>query len=134
MPFANTQGGGNNFAFPDVCLTPAPPAPPVPIPYPNTSLLNTAIPNQFKLFTMAMPDHNLMTTVPMSNGDNAGVAMNPISGMVMGPTKHLMGSAKVFKVGMPATKMLSMTGQNGMSPGAFGSTLVPSQVKSMILS
>ena len=27
--------GGFNIAFPDVCKTPAPPAPPVPIPYPN---------------------------------------------------------------------------------------------------
>ena len=134
MPFVNTQAGGSNFAFPDVCLTPAPPAPPIPIPYPNTSMPNTAIPNQFKIFTMAMPDHNLQTTVPMSNGDNPGVGLNPVSGMVMGPTKHIVGSFKVFKVGMPATKMLSMTGQNGMSPGALGSTLAPSQTKVMILS
>jgi len=133
MPFVNTQGGGMNFAFPDVCLTPTPVGP-VPIPYPNLSQPTTAIPTQFKLFTLAMPDHNLATTVPMSNGDNAGVNMNPVSGMVMGPTKHIMGSMKVFKLGMPATKMLSPTGQNGMSPGAFGMTLVPSQTKVMILS
>ncbi len=137
MPFANTQGGGMNFAFPDVCLTPIPtPAGPVPtpIPYPNISNPPTAIPNQFKLFTLAMPDHNLMTTVPMSSGDNPGVNMNPVSGMVMGPTKHLMGSMKVFKMGMPATKMLNQTGQNGMSPGAIGMSLVPCQTKVMILS
>ena len=29
--------GGTTIAFPDVCKTPAPPAGPVPIPYPNTS-------------------------------------------------------------------------------------------------
>jgi hypothetical protein len=39
--FANFRGivhkgsGGFNMAFPDVCKTPAPPAPPIPIPYPN---------------------------------------------------------------------------------------------------
>lgn len=133
MPFVNTQNIAVNFAFPDVCLTPTP-AGPIPIPYPNISQTSVAIPTQFKLFTMAMPDHNLATIVPMSNGDNSGVNMNPISGMVMGPTKHIMGSMKVFKVGMPATKMLSPTGQNGLSPGAFGMTLSPSQLKVMILS
>lgn len=43
-------------------------------------------------------------TVPMSNGDNSGVGLNPVSGMAMGPTKHIVGSFKVFKVGMPDTK------------------------------
>jgi hypothetical protein len=39
--FANGRGiahkgsGGMSTAFPDVCKTPAPPAPPIPIPYPN---------------------------------------------------------------------------------------------------
>lgn len=39
--FANGRGiahagsGGKSPAFPDVCKTPAPPAPPIPIPYPN---------------------------------------------------------------------------------------------------
>ena len=32
---ASTKGGGMCFGFPDVCKTPAPPAPFVPIPYPN---------------------------------------------------------------------------------------------------
>ncbi|MFC1852416.1 DUF4150 domain-containing protein [candidate division CSSED10-310 bacterium] len=133
MPFVNTQMAGNHFAFPDVCLTPSPVGP-VPIPYPNTAIPNTAIPNQFKTLVLAMPAHNLMTTVPMSNGDNAGVAMNPVSGMVMGPCRHIMGSAKTMIGGAPVTKMLSPTGQNGMSPGAFGMSLVPSQTKMMVLS
>jgi hypothetical protein len=39
--FANSRGvahkgsGGMSMVFPDVCKTPAPPAPPIPIPYPN---------------------------------------------------------------------------------------------------
>jgi Domain of unknown function (DUF4150) len=39
--YVNTRGvahkgsGGMSPVFPDVCKTPAPPAPPVPIPYPN---------------------------------------------------------------------------------------------------
>lgn len=134
--FVNTQMGGMHFAMPDVCLTPIPsPAGPIPtpIPYPNIAVPMTAIPSQIKVLILAMPAHNLMTITPMSNGDNAGVNMNPMSGMVMGPTKHLMGSIKVLYGGMPVTKMLSPTGQNGMSPGAFGASLVPSQIKVMVM-
>jgi superfamily II DNA helicase RecQ len=39
---ASTKGGGVCFAFPDVCLTPAPPAPPIPIPYPNIGQVSSA--------------------------------------------------------------------------------------------
>jgi hypothetical protein len=52
--------------------------------------------------------------------------------MMMGPSKQLMGSVKTFIGGMPATMMLRPTGQNGMSPGAFGASHVPSQIKVMI--
>lgn len=132
MPFVNTQMCGLNFAFPDVCLTPTPVGP-IPIPYPNFSMPMTAIPSQFKNLILAMPAHNLMTVTPMSLGDNPGVAMNPLSGMVMGPTRHLLGSFKTFMGGLPATKLLSLSGQNGVSPGAFGMSLAPSQVKVMAL-
>lgn len=94
----------------------------------------TAIPSQVKVLVMAMPAHNMMTVTPMSNGDNAGVNMNPLSGMVMGPTRSMLGSFTTLMGGLPVTKMLSPSGQNGMSPGAFGASLVPSQVKVMSLS
>jgi hypothetical protein len=32
---AHKGSGGMSIVFPDVCKTPAPPAPPIPIPYPN---------------------------------------------------------------------------------------------------
>jgi hypothetical protein len=32
---AHKGSGGLSIVFPDVCKTPAPPAPPIPIPYPN---------------------------------------------------------------------------------------------------
>ena len=132
--FANTQMGGMNFAFPDVCLTPSPVGP-VPIPYPNISLPLTANPGTAckKFFIMCMPAHNMATMVPMSNGDNSGVNMGVASGMVMGPTRHLIGSFTVLFEGMPATKLTHMTGQNGMSPNMVGATLAPCQVKVMIM-
>ena len=61
--FMNTQMMGMDMGFPDVCLTPAAPAP-VPIPYPNIAMGPTAVPSQVKVLVMAMPAHNLATTAP----------------------------------------------------------------------
>lgn len=133
MVFANSQGPAPamNMAFPDVCLTPI--VVPVPIPYPNISMSMLGIPSQFKVLHMAMPAHNLSTQIAMSNGDEAGVNLNPVSGMFMGPTRHLMGSFKVLYGGMPCSRMLSMSGQNGVSPGAIGTCISPSQFKVLAL-
>ncbi len=134
--FANCQLGGMNLAAPDVCKTPAPPIPsPIPIPYPNIAAGPTALPPTacLKVLLTAGPAHTLMTTIPMSNGDNAGVALGVVSSMVMGPSRHQMGSTNVLYGGIPATKMTSMTGQNGMSLNIPGMTLVPAQFKIMLM-
>jgi len=132
--FANCQLGGLNFGFPDVCNTPTPVGP-VPVPYPNMATGLTANPGTAcnKIYLSCMPAHNLRTQVPMSMGDNAGVAGGLVSGMVMGPSKHLMGSFGVIYEGAPVTKMTSLTGQNGMSLNVPGMTLVPAQFKVMIM-
>lgn len=138
MVFVNTQMGGLNMAFPDVCMTPIPtpvgPVP-VPIPYPNISTGVTAMPftAAFKTLILAMPAHNLMTTGTISMGDNAGIYMGLLSGLVMGPTRHVFGSTNLMMGGLPVTKMLSPSGQNGFSPNTIGLTLAPSQVKVMSL-
>jgi hypothetical protein len=133
MPgFVNTQGPipYTDFALPDVCLTPVPPSPaPVPIPYPNIGLGPTAIPTQVKMLVLGMPVHNLTTQKPISNGDNVGVSLGVLSGMVMGPVSAAAGSTVLFAGGPPATGMANPTKQNGLSPNAFGMTLSPSQPK-----
>lgn len=131
--FANCSLGGMNFGMPDVCLTPAGPAV-VPVPYPNMAMLPMALPPtcSMKHFISMMPAHNLMTTVPMTMGDNGGVMGGVMSGMMMGPSRHLMGSTKVFTGGMPATKMLSPSMQN-MTNVPCGMTVMPSQFKVMVM-
>jgi len=128
--FANTQMMGMDMGFPDVCLTPAGPAV-VPIPYPNIAMGPTAIPNQMTVLIMAMPAHNLGTTIPMTNGDNAGVSMGVASGTVMGPARHLTAAFTVLFSGMPATRLTSMSLQN--STNAPGVLLVPSQTTVLLL-
>jgi len=119
-----------DMAFPDVCLTPAVPAP-IPIPYPNIAMGPTAIPNQFSTLVLGAPMHNMGTTTPMTNGDNAGVATGVASGTVMGPSRHLLGSFTTLIQGMPATRLTSMSLQN--STNIPGCRIVPSQVLVLIL-
>ncbi len=128
--FANSQMMGMDMGFPDVCLTPSPVGP-VPIPYPNIAMGPTAIPNVPTVLIMCMPAHNMATTIPMSNGDNAGVATGVASGTVMGPRRHLTGSFTTLINGMPATRLTSVALQN--STNCPGARIVPSQTTVLIL-
>ncbi|MCW7540760.1 DUF4150 domain-containing protein [Aquabacterium sp. A7-Y] len=129
--FANNQMGGVDFAFPDVCLTPTPAPVPVPIPYPNLAAGPMGVPAAYHVLLGMAPAHNLGTVVPLTNGDNAGVAMGVASGMVMGPSRHLTGAFTVLVGGMPATRLTSMSLQN--STNAPGMRIAPSQVKVLLL-
>ncbi len=128
--FANSQMMGMDMGFPDVCLTPTP-AGPVPIPYPNIAAGPMAVPPVPNVLFMCTPAHNMSTVVPMTNGDNAGVATGVASGMVMGPSRHLTAAFTMLVGGMPATRMTSMALQN--STNCPGARLVPSQVKVLVL-
>jgi hypothetical protein len=129
--FANTQMMGMDLGFPDVCLTPAVPAP-IPLPYPNIAMGPTAIPSQVKIFVLAMPAHNMGTSTPLTNGDNAGLATGVASGTVMGPSRHLTAAFTILYCGMPATRLTSMSLQN--STNAPGCRIVPSQPVVLLLS
>ena len=132
--FANCQMGGTNNAMPDVCKTPVGPSI-VPIPYPNISMGTMAIPptTALKVLIAGGPAHNLGTQIAMSNGDQPGVAGGIISGMIMGPTKFLMGSTATMFGGKPAARLTSMRGQNGSNMNAVGATIAPAQTKVLVL-
>ncbi|WP_437965946.1 DUF4150 domain-containing protein [Sorangium sp. So ce260] len=80
---------------------------------------------------MCAPAHNMATTVPLTNGDNAGVALGVASGMVMGPSRHVTAAFTVLVGGIPSTRMTSMTITN--STNCPGVSIVPSQVKVLVL-
>lgn len=127
--FANTQMMGMDLGFPDVCLTPMPV--PTPIPYPNITAGPMGVPAAYNVLFMCAPAHNMGTTIPLTNGDNAGVATGVASGTVMGPSRHLTAAFTVLVGGMPATRLTSMSLQN--STNCPGVRLVPSQVKVLLL-
>jgi len=127
--FANTQMMGMDLGFPDVCLTPMPT--PVPIPYPNITAGPMGVPAAYNVLFMCAPAHNLSTTIPLTNGDNAGVATGVASGTVMGPSRHVTGAFTVLVGGIPATRLTSISLQN--STNCPGARIVPSQVKVLLL-
>ncbi|MGK3995282.1 DUF4150 domain-containing protein [Sorangium sp. So ce1024] len=127
--FANSQMMGIDMGLPDVCLTPSPA--PVPVPYPNIAAGPMGVPAVYNVLFMAAPAHNLATTIPLTNGDNAGVAMGVASGTVMGPSRHLTGAFSVLIRGMPASRLTSMSLQN--STNCPGMRVSPSQVKVLML-
>ena len=120
------------MAFPDVCLTPAPPAPaPIPIPYPNIGIDptdTTFVPN---VLITCTPAHNMSTEPVMTNGDNPGVATGVASGTVMGPARTITAAFTVICGGMPLTRLTSMTIQN--STNAPGCKIVPSVTNVLVL-
>jgi hypothetical protein len=69
--------------------------------------------------------------VPLTNGDNAGVATGVASGTVMGPSRHLTAAFTVLVGGMPATRLTSMALQN--STNCPGMRVAPSQTKVLLL-
>jgi hypothetical protein len=130
--FANTQMGGLNLGFPDICLTPAPPAPtPIPIPYPNLSFGPLGVPFVPIVLYGGTPSHNLATMIPISVGDNPGIATGVASGTVMGPTRSLTAAFSVLVGGLPATRLTSINIHN--STNAPGMRIVPSQVRVLLL-
>lgn len=126
--FANTQMGGMDFAFADVLLTPMPA--PVPVPYSNTAQGAMGAPPVSNILIVSMPAHNMATKVPLTDGDNAGVA-GVSSGTVRGPTRPVTGVSTVLLGGMPATRLTDTSQQNANN--TTGARIVPSQTKVLLL-
>jgi hypothetical protein len=126
--FANTQMGGLNLGFPDVCLTPPVPEP---IPYPNLALGPMGVPAVYNILFECTPTHNLLTEVPLSLGDQPGIALGVASGEVMGPSRHLTASYTCLVGGMPVTRLTSISLQN--STNCPGMRILPSQLKVLVL-
>src|SRR5215472_5762722 len=109
-------------AFPDVCLTPpAPPAGPIPVPYPNTSfdkdMQNGSKTVMIKGQEVMLKDQSFYKTSPL--GDEA--ATNSFGGSVVthvitGKTYFKAWSMDVQFEGLNVDRNLDLTGSNHASP------------------
>jgi hypothetical protein len=116
--------------MPDVCLTPAPPAPPVPVPYPNTAQLASANGTVSKVVVENKEVVVEGSKMPNSSGDEAGTNGGVTSGVNMGPVEHKMFSSVVYFGGKKATFVTAVTAHNGSSANMpAGAQIAPSQAK-----
>lgn len=130
---ASTKGGGQCFAMPDVCLTPAPPAPPIPVPYPNTGMVNQAKKTSTKVKFAGKEVVTKKSEMSRSMGDEAGLNKGVISGMNMSKVSYKKGSSKVKIQGQDCVHLTSMTGHNGSNANMpAGVQVAPSQTKVII--
>ncbi|HEY7725134.1 MAG TPA: DUF4150 domain-containing protein [Anaeromyxobacteraceae bacterium] len=84
LSIVNADTNGVTIAFPDVCKTPAPPAPPIPIPYPNIAQSSDTAQGTKKVKVEGKPVCVKDSNFKMSTGDEAGsiggIASNKIKG------------------------------------------------------
>ncbi len=89
LSIVNTDTNGITIAFPDVCQTPAPPAPPIPIPYPNIAKSSDTAQGTQTVTAEGNPicvqDSNFST----STGDEAGSVGGVASGMIQGKAEFV---------------------------------------------
>ena len=130
--FAVTKQAGECMAMPDVCLTPAPPAPPLPVPYPNIAMPMLGMPQTMKVLVCGAPALTKQSEIPLSNGDQGGLNGGVMSGTMMGALSFVQASLVVQFEGAGAVRLGMPTRQNGGN--AVGAVLVPSQAVVMIMS
>src|SRR6185437_16673572 len=84
MSVVHAGSNGVSMAFPDVCKTPAPPAPPIPIPYPNVAKSSDTAQGAATVLCDGNPvcvkDSNFMVSSSDEAGSLLGVASNKIKG------------------------------------------------------
>jgi carboxyl-terminal processing protease len=117
---ASNKGVGMNIGFPDVCLTPVGPVV-VPIPYPNFAMNVMAAPFSPIVKVTMMPALNMASKIPMTMGDEPGVAHPMFKQM----GAYTMGNPIVYVDKLPAINLLCPTTGNNMND-ALGAVLVPS--------
>ena len=132
---ACTRGGGQAFAMPDGCKVPAPPAPPVPTPFPNFAQLNMAngATCSTKVKILNQPVITKSSEIPRTQGDEAGVAGGVSSGTNMDKAGFKVGVPTVKVEGNDIINQLKTTAHNGASANAPAGTVVaPSQTTVLV--
>lgn len=134
LPAATMKGGQAMTTGPlDVCKVPAPPAGPIPMPFPNLAMLNMAMSTTTTVLFENMPVLVQMSETPISNGDEPGVAGGVVSSTFIGPMACKMGSSKVKAQGKAVVTMTGMTSHNGKNPNVpVGLVVLASNAKVLV--
>lgn len=130
MPAA-TKAGGTAMGGPDVCKTP--PAPPVPVPYPNLGQVSSA---DGTISRVVMENKDTVvesSKIPSSSGDEAGTLKGLVSNSHMGEIHFKKYSSKVYAKGKKVVFHTASTAHNGSNANApVGLHAAPSQAKVLV--
>ena len=130
---ASTKGGGQCIAAPDVCKVPAPPAPPVPTPFPNLGQVSGASSTCGKVLIQKKQTVTTSSKLSSSKGDEAGTLGGMISNVNRGQVTWKKGSSRVYAKGKKVAHATSMTAHNGNNANhPAGAQVAPSQTKVMV--
>jgi len=126
--FAITIAGGASMSFPDTCMTQVGPAP-VPVPYPNTGSMPMGFPVTSKILIGGVPALNKASTVPITNGDEAGNAPGGVmSGSFIKKMEFMMCSLTVTFEGKGAVRSTMDPVNGNQNSPMMGMVVAPSQV------
>jgi hypothetical protein len=110
------KSDGISTATPDVCLTPAPPAPPIPVPYVNIAFSKDLADQARTVFSdgegIALSDSNFS----VSTGDEPGTVGGVVSGVNLGKAIFLNYSMDVFAEGKNVCRLSDPMLNNGNTP------------------
>lgn len=108
MSVVHEGSGGVTIVFPDVCKTPAPPAPAIPVPYPNvarsTHATKTATTVQADGYPLCTKD----SVFRLSTGDEAGSLLGVASSTVRGKAQFVNYALDVQAQGKPIPRALDL--------------------------
>lgn len=108
LSVVHQSSNGIAIAFPDVCKTPAPPAPPIPIPYPNIAKSSDTAKGSKKVKCDGNPICLKDSNFSMSTGDEAGSVGGIVSGKIKGKAEFVNFSFDVKVEGKNVARALDL--------------------------
>ena len=112
------------MGMPDVCLVPAPPAPDIPMPFPNMGNAAQAKKTANKVLFAGKPALTEKSEIPKTQGDEAGVRKGVVSGTNMDKATFKQGSSKVIAQGNGCVHLSSVSAHNGSNANMPAGTVV----------
>ena len=129
MPAAS-KAGGQCAAFPDVCKVPAPPAPPVPTPFPNMGSIASCNGTVSKVLIQKKETVVDASKMPSSKGDEPGTLGGMVSNVNRSQVSFKRASSKVYAKGKKIVFHTALTAHNGSNANMpAGAHVAPSQTK-----
>jgi hypothetical protein len=119
LTVVHKSSNGVTIAFPDVCLTPAPPASPIPIPYPNIATSADTANGSKKVTCDGNPICLKDSNFSKSSGDEAGTNKGVVSGKNMGKAEFVNYSFDVKVEGKNVARALDLMLHNDKNTPPF---------------